>query len=347
MLLYNKRKYDRLKSAKKAKTTKNNKIMAAPLAAAGIAAAGSALASGIGKIGARYKKKIQAQEEAQMRLNEQNAELNYQYGENAAMNAHQRSLGLLKAETEANSFESQVADAKAAGLSPGLLYGGAGGGGGASAGGGAMGSGARGQSAEAPDHLAEEEYKLQAKALAVDIQRAINETRKVRAEKEQIEAETENIKEQTETSKTLSPLEAAKLNEEGFKTFIENAVKQYELSGGNQKERDFPEHIEEREELGWNVNINPKSFFTEERAAQVAEAIGKAKGEEIGNMLKEQEAKIAWRKLLLDEVNGESKRAQEKAIELAAKWGIGEYTNWKTWISAAREGIGALNLLIK
>lgn len=313
----------------------------AALAAAGIAAAGSALASGISKLGARYKKKIAAQEAAQQRLNAEAARMNYEYGEMAADSAHQRSLGLI----EATNLENQVEDARNAGLSPGLLYGGTGGG---ATGGGATGTGARGvQPPEAADRLAEEEGRLQAKALAVDIQRVINESLKVRAEKNQIEAETELIKEQTETSKELTPLQIANLNEEGFGKFIENAIKEYELSGGNQTEREFPIHTRENEKRGWNVNISPQALFTEERAAQVAKAISEKEGTDIQNMLKTQEAKIAWRQLLIAEANSENDRIRTLATKLAAEWGTGEYTNWKTWVSAAGTGIGAISQFIK
>ena len=64
-------------------------------------------------------------------LSAYNAELNYTYGEQAADAAYLRSLGLMKQEREMDSLKSQIADAHAAGASPGLvLSGGAGGGGG-------------------------------------------------------------------------------------------------------------------------------------------------------------------------------------------------------------------------
>lgn len=81
-------------------------------------------------------KLLHEQEASQQRINETLGLQNYNYGEMAADAAHERSLGLLSAEKEANSYVSQVADAKEAGLSIGLLYGGGGAGGtGGSAGG--------------------------------------------------------------------------------------------------------------------------------------------------------------------------------------------------------------------
>lgn len=279
------------------------------------------------------------QEESQQRLNEADALRNFEYGEQAADAAHERSLGLLSATTQANSLESQVADAKAAGLSVGYLYGGGASGMGGSAAGAAQGGGARGLSSDAPNYLEVESIRQQNKLVRA-------EQAKVASEAALNRAQAKSLREEIETSKQLSPLQARILDQEGWGKFIENEQKTYELGGGNQRERKEPEHIGVYDEFR-SLNINADSLFSEERSIQIAKAIEETKGIEINNMLKDQEAKIAWRNLLIAEANGETERAKNEATTLALKWGIGEYKNWKTWTNVAGTGIEAITSLIR
>ena len=98
----------------------------------GAVGAGLGLLGSIGA-GARQRKAIKAQKEAQKELNEQAASLNYEYGEKAAENAYQRQLAMYNRSYEDQSYEAMVKQMEEAGLSVGLMYGGNGSGGGAGA----------------------------------------------------------------------------------------------------------------------------------------------------------------------------------------------------------------------
>ena len=98
----------------------------------GIVGAGLGLLGNIGA-GSRQEKAIEAQKEAQMALNEQAAELNYEYGEKAAENAYKRQLAMYQKSYEDQSYKAMVGQMEDAGLSVGLMYGGNGSGGGAGA----------------------------------------------------------------------------------------------------------------------------------------------------------------------------------------------------------------------
>ena len=98
----------------------------------GLVGAGLGLLGSIGQ-GRRQKKAIEAQKKAQMELNEQAAELNYQYGEKAAENAYNRQLAMYQRSYEDQSYKAMVGQMEDAGLSIGLMYGGNGSGGGAGA----------------------------------------------------------------------------------------------------------------------------------------------------------------------------------------------------------------------
>lgn len=66
------------------------------------------------------------QEKSQMRTNEAAARLNYALGENAADNAQKRAMDMYKQQLDDSSPEKQVQRLKDAGLSVGMMYGGAG-----------------------------------------------------------------------------------------------------------------------------------------------------------------------------------------------------------------------------
>lgn len=292
----------------------------------------------LGQIGAgkRTRKLLQQQEEAQARLNEQNAELNFKYGEQAADAAHQRSLGLLQAETEANSYTSQVADLQNAGLNVGLLYGGAGGSGGGSAGGGAQGGGAGNQKGQAPNYLEIEAERTARKLAAAELTRTINESKLVNAEKEKTLAEAENLREQTDTSKELTPLQKEVLRQEGIQKLIETAKENGKLSGMGEKQEYYNDTLE------WAITINNNSHYQKELELDIAKLAGEVEGINIKNALDTQAKEIAWKELLMAEAKNKVELVKAKAIALAAKFASGVLSKETTWRNAAKKGGKAL-----
>lgn len=177
----------------------------------------------LGNIGAnkRTKKQIQQQEESQRRLNEQAAELNYNYGEQTADNAYKRQLDFYNIQKEDNSYSSQVADAEKAGLSVGLLYGGGAGATGGQGGTPAAGSGAGNQKAGQATSAAEmEQLRQQRQAANVETARAAAEIGLTAAETKKVKAETENLEEDTKGKETETELTKATI--ESITEDIEN-----------------------------------------------------------------------------------------------------------------------------
>ena len=81
--------------------------------------------SGIGR-----KKREQRQLKMQKELNEQVAQLNYDYGEKSAENAYARQMEMYERSYEDQSYSAMRQQMEDAGLSVGLMYGGNGSGGG-------------------------------------------------------------------------------------------------------------------------------------------------------------------------------------------------------------------------
>lgn len=280
-------------------------------------------------------KLLKEQEASQQRINESLGLMNYEYGEQAADAAHGRSLDLLRAETEANSWESQVADAQNAGLSVGLLYGGGGGGGtGGSAGGGAQGDGAGNQRAQAPNYLDILAADSQRKIANAEVARAGREAglfgaeaQKTIAETQQIKAETERTQEETETSRTLTPYQEKQLEKLIEEKELENLRKVWENESGTFTEKAGLEILKLQGEIG----------ETEERAlATKAQRI-----------LTESKAEGYWQELLnatktanAAEVNAAANKLSAEVSEKAES-NPGNLTNTKTWIKLAKDLINS------
>lgn len=301
----------------------------------------NAVDSLLGQIGAG--KRAKKAYERQVEENKRQAKENYEYGELAADNAHERSLGLLAAETEANSLVAQTADAKAAGLSPGVFSGMVGGQG-ASAGGGAQGGGARGMQAADLATIAGIENEKQSLRIEGARQRA-DEILQL-AEAKRIKAETKNIEEQTDTSQQLTPVEVELKKQEAVQKYIENIKERERIEtkrdeGGKKKREDGEISVNRyyNKNLDIGITISEGAAFDRELTNEIARAVGElgelnAKQQEIWNNITN-----ATRKIELDEV-------KTQCIKMAAEFEYGEKANWKWWYSKAAQGIGAITNLI-
>lgn len=276
------------------------------------------------------KELIKAQEQSQRELDAEARQANYEYGEMAADSAHDRSLALLQATTEANSLESKVADAKAAGLSPGLVLGGGAGGGG-SAGGGAMGTGTRGPGGEAPNYLDIAAVKEQRRANQIEAGRVAGEQILARAEAAKIRAETERLKGEEEREKRLEEWKEAIAKEEAVEKWLQNNRTVWENGGS------YP----------------GEGIFTEKAAAELAEIYNRIETNKKEIELKTEEQKIAWKNLLneirkvelsekiaaddseRDKILLENESVKTKAIEMVSKYTTGDKVTWKSAIEAA------------
>ena len=201
----------------------------------GIIGTGLGLIGSIGQ-GRRQRKAIEAQKNAQMELNEQAAELNYEYGEKAAENAYNRQLAIYQKSYEDQSYKAMVKQMEDAGLSIGLMYGGNGSGGGAGATSGApkgdTGGAIAGQATSAAALMQIENERrslaLQQASMAKDIQLkdAEIELKKTEADKSRKEAlYTEAL---TETENELREARRNREFWEGRLPWLENMRQQFD-----------------------------------------------------------------------------------------------------------------------
>lgn len=280
---------------------------------------------------------IEKQQDAQSQLNKENAQLGFEYGETAADNALQRQTVLNERQNEYNSAEKQVERLKDAGLSVGLLYGGGAGGAGGAGGTGAQGGGAGPMGTGVPNYLEVEAAKQQRKIADAQMTKTVNESKLVQAQEDKIKAETKNIEQETDRSKELTPIEKRLTEEQAVQTFIENVRKDWENKGGrdvNGEYRDLQGEI-----LGRTIRINEGSNFSEKAAAEIAKVVSEVD-------LNTENKKTIFRKLLIEEMKGESDKVKAEAIKLAAEWTTGEHTNWKTWTDIAKDSVKILSDII-
>lgn len=187
------------------------------------------LGAGTGLLGmANQNNQAKKQDERSLAMSKEMAGVNYQYGEQAADNAHQRGLALLEANKQANSYEEKVRQAKAAGLSIGMLYGGGGAGGSASGSTGAQGGGASGMGAP---QAAERASGLDVISAMNNIKMAQAQTRKVENESRLVESQKENIDADT-TQKLaqadMTPTQKELMRQTAISQFIENERKEWQ-----------------------------------------------------------------------------------------------------------------------
>lgn len=327
----------------------------------GLGAITGAAGNLIGNIGSgkRYKKQTQIQEESQKRLNEQAAELNYTYGEQAADNALERGFqsadynqGIwekqfeLQNEQDAMKYQTAVSDIEKAGLSYGVLSGGGlGGGGGVGGGGGtpSAGTGAGNQkAARAADAAQQEANRVARQQAQIEALRAGSEIELATAQAEKEKAEAENIREQTSTSKELTPIQKSLTEQQAVSQWIENVKQRFEATAGGGDEISSAE---------WNSNfgnfeIFKGSYMDEKVASEIAKTWSEASSNKALEQLNTEKKKGYWKELMNATMHAEADKIKAIAQKLSAEWSTGEYTNWKTWSGLATDVVGAIRGII-
>lgn len=164
----------------------------ATAAGGGIVGLGAQLLGGI--FGPSQKKKDKMQLEQQGKLGEQAAATNYKWNEKAADNSFGRTMQMYERELADNSPEAQVQRLKNAGLSTGLMYGGAGSTGGANVGGMAQGGASGGASSgNAPNSAEQSNSRVAQMGMALQLAKLGSEVKL---------NESQALKNTTEATKT-------------------------------------------------------------------------------------------------------------------------------------------------
>lgn len=283
----------------------------------------------LGSIGAgrRQKKAIEAQKNAQKELNEQAAELNYEYGEKAAENAYERQLAMYNRSYEDQSYKAMVKQMEEAGLSVGLMYGGNGSGGGAGAMSGApkadTGGAVAGQAANAAAMMEVENQRkalaLQQASMAKDIQLKDAEIRLKEQEADKAGKEALYTEALTETEDALRDAKAHREFWEGRLSWIESLRKQFE----DVTKPDENGELTATETMYGNYEIISKAIGTASKAASVLKVIAETGTEEQRKVclaaeaaLTNERAKGYWKELEVAIKNADSQAIVAAATKL-------------------------------
>lgn len=149
--------------------------------------------------------------------------------------------------------------------------------------------------------------------------------------------ETKEAEAETETENKGRDIAIAKIKEEGWGAVLDNTRKEWELRGnGNEGESTYYEAFKR---ATW---ITETPNFNQREAIEIMDIAEDIEGKRLDRMLRREEAEREWQKLVNELKNGEQSRAESTARELAYKWGIGEYKNWKTWTETGTKALGAV-----
>lgn len=333
--------------------------MGSGLAGTAVGAANGLLGSLLGGIG--LKRKIRLQEESQKRLNEQAAKLNYEYGEQSAENAFSR-----QKEMYDRTFQDQTASAQRkrledAGLSVGLMYGGAGGAGGSgqlsSAPQGATGGAQAGQAANAASMqeaaLAQTELGLQMASLFKDIKLKNKDLEVKDAQIQEIEANAEKARAEASLRSEEKITESQKrdvvieqIRQAGLAQWMENVAKEWEREHGPNEGLTVSSY---KNSVYGVTSIASGTYFTENQAQGLAEIgsridLNEAEADAADAManLNNKKALGYWQEIMIEAVKGNAKMVEAKAKELVARFDVGEEITWKSIVGAAEGIAGAI-----
>lgn len=200
------------------------------------AATASSIAGIMGTVGSWLGIGQKRQVAQQKELQEHAAKLNYEYGEKSAENAFARQMQSYAQSYSDNTLKNQVNQARDAGLSVGLLYGGgAQGGGEGSLSGGTQGTGASGIAAgQAPSAGIEMQglaLMQQGAKNAAEIQLMNSQSKVNEAKAEEMHESAEKMKAETATINEMREYIIEGENQKAINMWLSNVEKRLELEG--------------------------------------------------------------------------------------------------------------------
>lgn len=312
--------------------------------ASGISGAISGLFGGIGA-----KKRLKRQVDAQKQLNEQAAQLNYEYGEKAAENAYNRQLALYERSYQDQSYSAMRKQMEDAGLSVGLMYGGGGNGGAGGATTGApMGETGGAEAGRADSPAAQQAAAIQQAQLGLglvsmkkDLAMKDAQIEEINAAAEKQRAEAENITEQKITEVQMRPVKYRELFEKGKNQWIQNLERYFEDAlEGNEKDRldaiddMFGEHsiigrrLKTRQGVQDVINTQAQIYERQQNAA-AAKALAE---------LNTEKKKYVYIEAMAAAMNADAHMLEARSKQLATLFETGDYVTWRTWAEYAAQG---------
>ena len=311
----------------------------------GISGAVSGLFGGIG-----YGKRLKKQINAQKQLNEQAAQLNYEYGEKAAENAYNRQLALYERSYQDQSYSAMRKQMEDAGLSVGLMYGGGGNGGaGGATTGTPMGETGGAEAGRADSPAAQQAAAIQQAQLGLGLVSMKKDLALKDAQIEEINATAEAKRAEAglTAEKKITEMQtrnaiAGKLSQEWTNEWIKTGQVRMMLDD-NPNASGFKATGPD----GMEYTFSKNSYIGEKAAADIAKAWaeeaasrGKAKEAKAMAELLGEKKKGYWTELLNGTIQANAAATNAAANKLAAEWETGEYMNAMTWIKLGKEGLG-------
>lgn len=281
----------------------------------------------------QQEKLSKIQEEANKRLMEQS------YGLQKDMYNHQY---------EMNTPEAMRKRYEEAGMNPALAYtqGGVGGVSGGSGGASVSGATAADSAAQTSAEASKEQAINQRIGMALqhrmqESQIALNESQ---AEKNKKEAE--NVGAKTKTEEETRELLKENMKQAGIEKWFQNEATKWKLEETGHGEKN-ERGVTMNEKLGESLSIHAGSIYNQEMVKALVKTQAETGKLNADEALTTEKALGYYRELLIAEQKGNAEEAKALAIKLAAEHSTGEYTNWKTWVSVAKDAIGATTDIIK
>lgn len=248
-----------------------------------------------------------------------------------------------------NSPEEQVKRLKAAGLNPALAYTGA------------TGAGGSGQTGSAPSgttgavgaqkaniagaQAASNQQVQQLATLAAQLENIKADTELKRTEAANVEVDTEKKGEEAETVRASREAIVKEIRERGEAQWIENIVSRWRMSEAPvnpEKSGVEGEMLLYRDELYGAISIHSNSLMSTQEATRLLETYMAAKNMQASAWLQNEKAANYFTEMMNRILQGNAAAARDSARALADNWGIGEYTNWKTWVDTGLEVLGGV-----
>lgn len=301
----------------------------------------SALTSSL--FGPSVKKQIKWQKQAQMELNQQAADLNYEYGEKAAQNAYDRQMAMYERSYEDQSYKAMRQQMEDAGLSVGLMYGsGASGGGAGSMSGAPQGAtgGAVAGDASAGIALALEAEKIRLQKMQVNADVNLKN-----AEAESARASAEKSGEESETTRQMRAVQKELLKQQGMKEWIANIRNKWQDMEYLLNEDGEPEDYVTEHELYGTYAILGKSLNNQSAIAAANAAVLEVDNLAAINDKIREEIKAITQSILVgkaEEALARAKKLQTDAATKDIRLKNGEETNWRTWLDIGFKSVETL-----
>lgn len=236
------------------------------------------------------------------------------------------------------NYKAQVAEMQKAGLSQGLIYGGAGGGNG-------MVSSSTSSGAAQPTKSGAESGVQMAEALNLALMESVIDKNKSEAEANRAGAGLSGAQQTTEEQKRETLIENMK--QEGIGTWFDNINKRWQIEGDtDMDDEDYTMTV--LRNVVYDTSIkgqNADSPNARKFVAELVKTASEGENQKAQSLLNNNKAMGYFTELMIAQQNANSKKTEAYAKKIVAEFSTGEDTNWKTWVDLAERALKLIPLL--